>query len=310
MKSTTSQNSLMVNIEQMSSVLSALPDPAFLLSRSGKCLAVFGGKDTRYYHDGRGLVGSYVSELVRPEKAKWFIDKIQETLQSGQLLIVEYELSNKDVKKLNNEGPNQPIWFEGRINTLDFRVDGEEVVLWVASNTSVRHNLEVKLRDQSDKDQLTSLFNRRRLEQDLTSQREALVRYSVSTSILIFDIDNFKAVNDTYGHHAGDEIIITVANAFRSRLRITDAAYRLGGDEFVIVLPNTGLEDAIQLADRLREKINLEINRCCIEETGSTVSIGVTDMRLADESYEATLKRADSFLYKAKREGKNKVVSS
>lgn len=151
----------MINVEQMALVLEALPDPAFVLSRSGKYIAVFGGRDTRYYHNGSDLVGLYVADLIKPDKANWFLDQIDQAMASRKLLVVEYELGNRDVKGLPDEGPEQPIWFEGRIQALGFPVDGEDVALWVASNISERHELEVRLREQSDTDQLTGLFNRR-----------------------------------------------------------------------------------------------------------------------------------------------------
>ena len=72
----------MINIEQMALILDALPDPAFILSRSGKYVAVFGGRDARYYHDGSGLVGLYISDLIKPEKANWFLEQIARAMAS------------------------------------------------------------------------------------------------------------------------------------------------------------------------------------------------------------------------------------
>ena len=299
----------MINFEQMSLILEALPDPAFILSRSGKYVAVFGGRDVRYYHDGTGLVGKYFSDLIKPEKADWFLEQIARALESKKLLVEEYELSNRDVIGLPDEGPKEPIWFEGRIQALSFLVDDEEVVLWVASNISERHNLEMRLRELSDTDQLTGLFNRRKLEHELTLLFESLARYSVPTSIFLFDLDNLKKVNDTKGHHVGDEMIQVVANICRSALRATDFACRLGGDEFVVVLPNTGREQAIQFAKRLHDRLRKELSRFSLEGTIVTASIGVTTMLPEDRSYEETLQRADRALYEAKSMGKDRIVS-
>ena len=299
----------MINFEQMALILEALPDPAFILSRSGKYVAVFGGRDVRYYHDGTGLVGKYFSDLIKPEKADWFLEQIARALESKKLLVEEYELSNRDVIGLPDEGPKEPIWFEGRIQALSFLVDDEEVVLWVASNISERHNLEMRLRELSDTDQLTGLFNRRKLEHELTLHFESLARYSVPTSIFLFDLDNLKKVNDTKGHHVGDEMIQVVANICRSALRATDFACRLGGDEFVVVLPNTGREQAIQFAKRLHDRLRKELSRFSVEETIVTASIGVTTMLPEDRSYEDTLQRADGALYEAKSMGKDRIVS-
>ena len=299
----------MINFEQMALILEALPDPAFILSRSGKYVAVFGGRDVRYYHDGTGLVGKYFSDLIKPEKADWFLEQIARALESKKLLVEEYELSNRDVIGLPDEGPKEPIWFEGRIQALSFLVDDEEVVLWVASNISERHNLEMRLRELSDTDQLTGLFNRRKLEHELTLHFESLARYSVPTSIFLFDLDNLKKVNDTKGHHVGDEMIQVVANICRSALRATDFACRLGGDEFVVVLPNTGREQAIQFAKRLHDRLRKELSRFSLEGTIVTASIGVTTMFPEDRSYEDTLQRADRALYEAKSMGKDRIVS-
>lgn len=298
----------MINIEQMALILDALPDPAFILSRSGKYVAVFGGRDARYYHDGSGLVGLYISDLIKPEKANWFLEQIARALESKKLLVEEYELSNRDVSGLLDEGPKEPIWFEGRIQALSFLVDDEEVVLWVASNISERHNLEVRLRELSDTDQLTGLFNRRKLEHDLTLHYESSARYCVPTSIFLFDLDNLKKINDTKGHHAGDEIIQAVANICRSALRTTDFACRLGGDEFVVALPNTGREQAIQFAKRLHDRFREELSRFSVDGTVVTASIGVTTMVPEDRSYEDTLQRADRALYEAKSMGKDRIV--
>ncbi|POA77331.1 sensor domain-containing diguanylate cyclase [Pseudomonas sp. DP16D-R1] len=299
----------MINFEQMALILEALPDPAFILSRSGKYVAVFGGRDVRYYHDGTGLVGKYFSDLIKPGKADWFLEQIARALESKKLLVEEYELSNRDVIGLPDEGPKEPIWFEGRIQALSFLVDDEEVVLWVASNISERHNLEMRLRELSDTDQLTGLFNRRKLEHELTLHFESLVRYSVPTSIFLFDLDNLKKVNDTKGHHVGDEMIQVVANICRSALRAIDFACRLGGDEFVVVLPNTGREQAIQFAKRLHDRLRKELSRFSVEGTIVTASIGVTTMLPEDRSYEDTLQRADGALYEAKSMGKDRIVS-
>lgn len=184
----------MIEVQQMAVVLDALPDPAFILSRSGKYVAVFGGRDGRYYHNGKALVGTCISDVVRTGKAEWFLDRIDKALGSGNLLIEEYELSNKDIKGLADDGPDQPIWFEGRIQALDFQVDGEDVVLWVASNTSERHELELRLRALGDTDQLTGLFNRRKLIRDLTMHYETFERHSVPTSVMIFDLDYLKKI--------------------------------------------------------------------------------------------------------------------
>ncbi len=300
----------MIDVDQMSMILDALPDPAFVLSRSGKYVAVFGGRDKRYYHDGSQLVGKYISDLINADKANWFLWQIGRALDYKKLVIEEYELSNRDVKGLVDDGPENPIWFEGRIQPLSFAVDGEDVVLWVASNISARHELEVRLREQSEKDQLTGLFNRRKLEHELTLHYDSYVRHSIPTCVLMFDLDNLKEINDSKGHHAGDEAIQAAANICRSVLRATDLACRFGGDEFVVVLPNTGYDQAIQLAENIHERFKAELIRFTADGVSVSASMGVVAIIPEDRSYEDSIKRADQALYQAKNGGRNMVVSA
>ncbi|WP_217495456.1 GGDEF domain-containing protein [Halofilum ochraceum] len=248
--------------------------------------------------------------MINPVKAGWFLEQIDRALKAGTLVVEEYELSNQDVKGLPDQGPDAPIWFEARIQALDFRVDDEAVVLWVASNISERHDLEVKLRELSETDQLTGLFNRRKLERDLALQYETFVRHAAPSAVLMFDLDNLKKINDSCGHHVGDEVLQAVADICRSELRKTDTACRFGGDEFVIVLPNTEYPQAVQFAERLRGLFRAELSRFSVEDVVATTSIGVTAMIPADCSYEDTLRRADYALYEAKDRGKDRVVGA
>lgn len=298
----------MVETEHLAAVLAALPDPAFLLSEHGRYLAVYGGRDARYYHDGSGLVGACISDLIEKDKAQWFLDQIDRALQTHGLHVVEYELSNKDVKGLPDSGPADPLWFEGRIQALDFFVDNARVVLWVASNITPRHALEERLRAHGETDALTGLFNRRRLTQELDTNFQAFARYGTTTTVLLMDMDHFKAINDAHGHLAGDEALIAVANACRAHLRSTDIACRIGGDEFVIVLPHTSAVQAKEFANRLRKEVKLDLHRFAVRGTTPTISAGVTQMGNNDSSYEDTLKRADSALYSAKASGGDAVL--
>lgn len=234
---------------------------------------------------------------------------ISQALESKNLLIEEYELSNRDVKGLPDYGPEEPIWFEVRIQALSFLVEDEEVVLWVASNISKRHDLEIKLRELGHTDQLTGLFNRRKLEHELTLHYESYVRHSVQTSILMFDLDNLKKINDSKGHHVGDEAIRVVADILCLIIRKTDCACRLGGDEFVVILPNTGSEQAIQIAKRIQDLSRKGLSQFSVDNAVVTTSIGVTTIMPEDRSYKDTIKRADMALYEAKNRGKDRIVS-
>ena len=134
------------SLNQTAELLKSFPDPVFVLSRHGQYLAVFGGKDPRCYHDGSILVGKSIQDVLAQDKADWFLEQIDTALGSNRLHIVEYSLSGRDVKGLD-DGPAELLWFEGRISPLPFRVEGQEAVLWVASSITERKRVEDILRE-------------------------------------------------------------------------------------------------------------------------------------------------------------------
>lgn len=298
----------MFSNEQIAAILIALPDPVFILTRSGRYVAAFGGSDLRYYHDGSSLIGKTIQEVLSAEKALWFIQEIEHALESRVLQVIEYGLSGADVKGLKREGPRQPMWFEGRIQALDFQVQGEDAVLWVASNITARYELETKLRLLSETDALSGLYNRRKLMDALTHNYETFVRYDTQTSVLIFDVDDFKSINDQYGHLVGDQAILATADVCRSELRSTDTAARFGGDEFVLLMPHTNWEQAAPIAERLRVHVAQALRALGIQGEGATISGGLSEFLLSDDSCESVLKRADEALYQAKHRGCNQIV--
>jgi len=144
-------------------ILAAFPDPVFILTRSGRYAAVYGGTDRRYYHDGESLVGKNMHEVLKAEKADWFLGEIAKALESDGMHIVEYALAGSDVLGIDvQEGPENIIWFEGRVQALNFSVDGEEAVFWVAS--SITHRIEIEM-------QLAEALRREREAVDAVWQR-------------------------------------------------------------------------------------------------------------------------------------------
>lgn len=295
---------------QLSAILAALPDPVFILTRSGRYAAVFGGSDLRYYHDGSGLVGLAIGDVLVPEKTAFFLGEIAAALDGGGLHIVEYALSGSDVKGLKDEGPGEPIWFEGRVQALAFQVDGEDAVLWVASNITQRHELEIRLREQSETDPMTGLANRRRLMAALQQHFELFTRYRTPATILTFDIDHLKRINDRHGHLNGDKVITALAKVCRDELRCNDIPARFGGDEFVALLPQTDRQSALAIAQRIRQQAMQVFAQLGIPGVDATISIGLSEFLPADTTFDSALERADNALYRAKEQGRNQVVPS
>lgn len=168
------------------------------------------------------------------------------------------------------------------------------------------HHHRVKL--LARKDSLTGLGNRLALEATLDTETARAQRFGDSFSLLIADIDHFKLVNDTLGHSFGDQVIRSVAAQIRSCLRPYDQAFRYGGEEFVVVLSQTGLGKALQIAERIRKRVAQRCHAGATEQC-VTISIGIGEIR-HDESIDSLFDRTDRALYRAKNEGRNRSLAA
>jgi diguanylate cyclase (GGDEF)-like protein len=156
-------------------------------------------------------------------------------------------------------------------------------------------------------DPLTGIFNRRRFFERLDSEWSRCRRRACAMSILMLDIDEFKQVNDAHGHAVGDSVLRSLVGAAADLLRSEDVFARLGGEEFAVLLPEIAEDGATTVAERLRSHLSQVRVDSPSGTVRCTVSIGVAEARLAKESPDATLKRADDALYQAKAAGRDQV---
>lgn len=204
------------------------------------------------------------------------------------------------VKMENKQG-------EDRIFTVNIHKYDNDENYYVISLTDItelkqKSNL---LEYQANHDQLTGLYNRQKFHNVFTKEIRRSRRYTSPLSLILFDIDNFKSINDTFGHPVGDEILKTVASFASINLRETDTIVRWGGEEFIVLLPETCIETAANVAEKLREGIE-ELEFKTINEV-VTVSFGISTLR-ENDSEASFIDRADEALYEAKKTGKNKVI--
>ncbi len=177
----------------------------------------------------------------------------------------------------------------------------------VARDITERKILEARLRKLAITDGLTNIWNRRHFIHLTGRELERTRRYGGQLAIAIIDLDDFKSINDTYGHDVGDEVLKKVAEIVRMTLRKVDIFARYGGDEFVIALPETGLSQAVKVAERLCQNIaEISLNSSC-SPRHLTMSIGLTVTGPDSPDLMKLLKQADEALYQAKRKGKNRV---
>ncbi len=182
---------------------------------------------------------------------------------------------------------------------------GAEQIAMALANLKLRETL----RNQSIRDHLTDLYNRRYMEESLERELRRATRKHTSLAVVMLDIDNFKQFNDTFGHEAGDEMLRLLAHHMRVSIRFEDIACRFGGEEFVLILPDCGSEDAVRHAEGLREGAH----RLRIELHGRTVgdlslSLGVAVFPIHGLDSETLLRAADQALYRAKQDGRNRVM--
>ncbi|NLX87299.1 MAG: GGDEF domain-containing protein [Clostridiales bacterium] len=161
------------------------------------------------------------------------------------------------------------------------------------------------LRRLSSRDALTGIYNRQRFEEELRRAIKHAQRYGTQLSLVLFDIDNFKAVNDGYGHLVGDKVLVEFVSIVATEIRETDFFARWGGEEFALILPGADKRDATLLANRLRDRICSTY----INPVGQiTCSFGIDSYRQGDDC-ETLFKRVDRLMYIAKQAGKDQVIN-
>lgn len=177
----------------------------------------------------------------------------------------------------------------------------------IDSYISIGENINDKkiIEKISQMDKLTQVYNRIKIDKSLDEEMKRFKRNKFIFSILLIDVDHFKLVNDTYGHQVGDKVLIEVSNILKKSCRNIDIVGRWGGEEFLIICQNTHIEGAMQLAQKIKDKIeNFEFDTI----KHLTVSIGLSQVNETD-SIETFIKRVDNNLYSAKKHGRNKIVS-
>ncbi|WP_286239323.1 sensor domain-containing diguanylate cyclase [Neptuniibacter halophilus] len=194
--------------------------------------------------------------------------------------------------------------------------EGEIIgVIETLENISARKKAEFELREReqlykhlSITDSLTNLHNSRHFYSQLEQMVETARRYHHGFALCFFDLDNFKQLNDNFGHLMGDKVLETFGVLIRSSLRAPDTGYRYGGEEFAILLPSTDLDGAHIVADRVRRSLqNYQFLLDNGDRVQSSVSIGITVYRAGD-SPQSLMERADKALYQAKDAGKNCII--
>ena len=200
------------------------------------------------------------------------------------------------------------VWL--RISSRPTEKTVNNCVVWSGYmiDISRQKELEEELQKLATIDSLTQAFNRRAFYEKLNEESGRARRYGHALSVVVCDLDDFKLVNDTFGHAVGDQALSEFGSLVSGSLRESDFIGRVGGEEFALALPYSDIGAAVQTAERLRSSleqtaIDVEGNQCSL-----TISVGVSELRGEADSVSELMKRADDALYEAKTTGRNKVV--
>jgi diguanylate cyclase (GGDEF)-like protein/PAS domain S-box-containing protein len=219
-----------------------------------------------------------------------------------QLLDGRIESYRLEKRFIHAEG--HPVWVSFHASLVRLPEGPPLYLISQVEDINKRKELEEELRVLAQHDPLTKLFNRQRFAEEFSRQLAHAARYKSCGALFILDLDNFKQVNDSHGHSAGDKLLVTMADILRRNLRITDIPARLGGDEFAILLPEIDMSGAKQVAQKLLAAVRAKLREEADLDAPVTASIGITlvDSTLGSSQDSATI-RADHAMYESKRQG-------
>lgn len=281
--------------EKLKIIIETSPDGIVISSMTGIVEFVTSKSVSMWGYDSSDeIIGKNIMEFVSQSYQAKARKLIAEMLNGHLTGAAEYLMIRKD---------GSLFYCEANANILRDSGNNPIGVLYIERDITDRKQLEDELKQLAIKDQLTGIFNRRKIDQVLDEEKERSDRNNQKLAIIIADIDMFKLVNDQFGHLVGDTVLTDVTKILGKGIRKTDVLGRWGGEEFMIICPNTDLAGATLLAEKLREMVSIHV----FELVGrKTCSFGVAQLR-EDESIDDLLTRSDMALYRAKKQGRNRV---
>ncbi len=243
------------------------------------------------------MQGYLISDLLPNANENGLTEQIETVLNSGKSVEVEEYRSSAPRLK-------ERIW-----NLRIFPLPSDQGAISFEDITTQVKNRK-RLEHIATHDKLTGLMNRVLFMNHLEEELNRSERYGATFCLMLLDLDHFKKVNDRYGHLTGDRVLERIGQCLRDNIRSVDIAGRYGGEEFVVLLPKTKLEQALEIAERVRELIHSMTFEHDNTSFQISCSIGLTSVGSGDESPQELIARADDALYTAKNEGRDKVVTA
>ena len=289
---------LVKNEQRQRAVLEIVPYPIYIARRKDGQVLFVNRKSCLLFQQSAG-------QMLRSRAVDFFVDpKDKETLDR----LFDSLSDVRDIEMQMKTSQNRNFTAELAAIAVDYQ--GTPAMLIALNDVSQRKEMEAELFRQASTDALTGIINRRYFQNQAEQEVRRSRRFARDMAVMMIDIDHFKPINDTYGHAAGDTIIQGVVKRALECLRQSDSIGRIGGEEFAVLLPETALDAARDVAERLRAHIEARPYIIGSGALSCTVSIGVAQLSAQDNGLEDLLHRADTALYAAKNDGRNRVEVS
>lgn len=244
------------------------------------------------------IIGKLDSDVIGEEMADHFWQSDKLVFETNEKQTIEEVVDDGEGITRHYLSMKMPYQINEKSNALiGFSTDVTEL-----------YQLKEEFKKQANTDALTGLYNRRYFFKHAEKEFSRAKRHGLDMTLISIDIDYFKKINDSYGHPIGDKVLIELSNSIINSLRQEDILARIGGEEFSIILPETSLEQAKPVAQRIcHTKINFVVNEQSNEAINIQVSVGLVSMKASDINFDDLFVRADNALYQAKETGRNRV---
>lgn len=299
------ERALLERERQLATLMSNLPgmayrclnDPHWTMKFvSDGCLALTGYPPSSLLDNAE----IHFTDITHAEDRERVWVEVQRALAEDRPFALEYRIIRQD-------GVERWVWEQGRGVT----VNGEYYIEGLIFDITERKRLEQELAQLATRDSLTGLYNRRELMRQLVEEVARAERYQRALCLLLIDVDHFKRVNDGFGHQVGDEVLRRLGALLDETVRNVDYAARYGGEELVAVLPETGVGEGMDMAERLRRRVEAESWSHLNGRLGAiTISVGVATYPEHGQTAEQLFHAADLAMYKAKESGRNRVCAA
>lgn len=292
-------------------VLEALPVGVCLTDETGHYRFMNDAYCAIYEYVREEMVGQHYSVIMPPDQIELANEHYKRLLDGDTGLPTERKRQRKDGSIIYIEAANALVQDEkGRkmiITTVRDITKRKQMEAELQKANEAFQALHETLREQATRDSLTGLYNRRHFNETIERELARSKRENYPVSVMILDIDLFKAINDSFGHASGDEVLRVLSELVKVKIRAGDIAYRYGGDEFVIVMPGAGEGIAKSRVERICRSFSSVLIQEGEKKFSATVSAGIAVYPQHGSNSDEILRSADLALYQAKQEGRNRV---